>query len=120
MNRTFIVWTYSRAGVIGVVASEATAVQVPLEVIASTSRIVPSDLQQLALETVDRRMKTYRPGESLRVEVERAWKSFYKTSTPFQKRIRRSAKHLRQYFYPKNEKVLGFYKQLRTTLASKA
>lgn len=61
MNRTFIVWTYSRAGVIGVVASEATAVQVPLEVIASTCRIVPSDLQQLALETVHRRMKTYRP-----------------------------------------------------------
>lgn len=41
--------TASRTGVIWVITSEATAVQIPLDVISSTCCIVPSDFQQLTL-----------------------------------------------------------------------
>lgn len=41
--------TASWTGVIWVIAPEATAVQIPLDVISSTCSIVPSDFQQLTL-----------------------------------------------------------------------
>lgn len=41
--------TDSQTGVIWVITSEATAVQVPLEVISGTCCIVPTNLQQLTL-----------------------------------------------------------------------
>lgn len=64
----FLLGTHRQTGVVGVETSEPTAVQVPLDVIASTSCVVPTNLQELALK------KTHRPcTQTQAVCVEHTW-----------------------------------------------